>query len=1386
MSFLSGILDVGKSVVGFISGNNIWGSLAKTALMGFALNKLSKNANKGSDAGKTANIDQGVRVPPPEASTAAYIPVLYGTGWWGGKIFDVRMSGDNKTMYYAIALSEKTGTTLSGAASSYVFKDVYWNNQRVEFKSDGITVNLTRDRVGNEDRSVDGLVKIYFYAGSSTSGIIPENYTGTVPAAHTIFPNWTAGTHTLDNLIFAIVRVDYNREKNVTGLPEIQWQVQNTMRYPGDVLWDYMRSTRYGAGIPDADIDTTSLSALNTYAQESVTYTYRAIDGTTTPGQILDDRYQINGLIDSGAKVYDNIEKICNSAASWLSYNNYEGKWGVIVNRPGTSAATFNDDNILGTVSVSSTGLREMYNNAKVEFPDRELRDGANFVSITLLPNLLNANEIPKPLELSYDIINDPVQAKLLGFIELKQTRVDKVIQFQTDFSKINLKPGDVIDVSNSRLTFASKLFRIISISEVQSDGALMCDITALEYDSTVYSTADMDKFEVLNNDEIETLGAIGVPGQPQITKVEQDARPRIIIESTSPTFGIVEAMEFWLTTDTTVPDDSNRNYSLIRTVRPTTGTTFGSGTSVTTDYDNLSATNFLIKSRGINGFVAGPYSLPAGTNFVPVQTTNAIDADTQMFDSTGGLLTGLALVSLAQKLLDLFGGDFTKSIFDKVFDTFEDVTGIDLVGDAADGNLVVASDINIKSNGSSVATSVSSIDFTSGLVATNSGTAITAKIRDGGKHKDILIWDNENKTWGLARDCIDCEPILEPPPKSDEEDCYLTLGTTLPPNNFTLGTLCAPSTTVPYTGSYFLKFGIQKKRLGASPASPSTIIKDGKYTIAREGNTDWTFWGFTASAVGTVIEKAKVPADTFPNGKTVVEISVGKKYKIKTVGSLTAADWKAVGWEGTTPAVGNTFIATAVGTDPSGFVDYEAGTGYVYGQGAEDPADVSAILAPLVKGAGSFKLYGTDGTLEQTLPVASVIVHNDVVELPFAPRAPGKDYYIIFDEGVITSCACENKLVNDAETWTFTTSPTPQNAYTLGQMSPVSFPDSANSSDESIRTRIDFTYSPTSGVCSSSQKLILTFEYKVKKGTGVITIRERLTQSAISTLPVASATISEEVDSKGTPTGNWKVDFGTIPTLEDNKYYDVSAPVGLLLTDSVASSSTVCDKTTNTPADPIRQSRARDWAFKTEGPLSIVSYELCRTSSGNADTRSNIKLTFNKDIKLKEGTAEVIIYGSGVLGGTFQKIDLRGTYDSKKYGDIYDATSSTIDNIDTANDETASNRTIIVNPTQMMKAGSGYYLNIPAGVIIDASCDVPWEGITDSTSVAWRTDGAEATPPQSLTYGSVFFDFDFNRLVVPGVGKLNIVAVSDGRLLAQIGATDYALKSQHNTPITG
>jgi hypothetical protein len=257
MSFLSGILNLGKQAIGFLSGNTLASSLAKTAILGYTLNRLSKNAIKNNQPnlnGGTAAPDAGVRIQIPPA-TDKKIPVLYGTAHFGGIITEAVMSNNNKTMTYVITLSEKTGTKLSDSiASAYIFKDIYWNDQRIIFNSDGITVNYTVDRSGNIDRSLSSLVKIYCYAGNSTTPQAPENYTNpSIPNAYAVVPNWTS-SYSMSNLIFAVIEVNYNREKNVTGIGEIKFHIENSMKLPGDCLYDYMINTRYGAGIPAGEI----------------------------------------------------------------------------------------------------------------------------------------------------------------------------------------------------------------------------------------------------------------------------------------------------------------------------------------------------------------------------------------------------------------------------------------------------------------------------------------------------------------------------------------------------------------------------------------------------------------------------------------------------------------------------------------------------------------------------------------------------------------------------------------------------------------------------------------------------------------------------------------------------------------------------------------------------------------------------------------------------------------------------------------------------------------------------------------------------------------------------------------------------------------------------
>jgi hypothetical protein len=254
MSFLDDIVSVGSSLLGYVTGSSVGSQLARTAITGYALNQLSKSINKDNQTA-TTEVDPGVR-QQVEASTDNSIPVVYGTAWLGGIITDAELTTDNATMYYCITLCEKTGNTGlgSGAASVFQFKEIYRDDMRLIFENDGITVKSEVDREGNICTGIAGNVKVYCFAGNSSTPVSPSGYTNASLAnADTIMPSWGAN-HDMSNLIFAIVRVDYDATNDIKSLGTFKFKITNSMTQPGDCLYDYMTNTTYGAGIPPAGI----------------------------------------------------------------------------------------------------------------------------------------------------------------------------------------------------------------------------------------------------------------------------------------------------------------------------------------------------------------------------------------------------------------------------------------------------------------------------------------------------------------------------------------------------------------------------------------------------------------------------------------------------------------------------------------------------------------------------------------------------------------------------------------------------------------------------------------------------------------------------------------------------------------------------------------------------------------------------------------------------------------------------------------------------------------------------------------------------------------------------------------------------------------------------
>ncbi len=207
-------------------------------------------------------------------------------------------------------------------------------------------------------------------------------------------------------------------------------------------------------------------------------------------------QFRINGVVDTSKTVWQNIEEIAASASAFVTFNVQTGRYEIVINGPGDPVFDFNDDNIVGSISLTETGFQELYNVVEISFPHRDLNDQRDTIRIEIPPENRNFWEPQNVLTIDTDLISNPVQAEQIALTELKQSRVSKAIEFQTDFSSYGLSAGDIVSVTNSIFDWDAKPFRIISISEDDDDqGNILLSYTCLEYDADVYDYSDLNRF---------------------------------------------------------------------------------------------------------------------------------------------------------------------------------------------------------------------------------------------------------------------------------------------------------------------------------------------------------------------------------------------------------------------------------------------------------------------------------------------------------------------------------------------------------------------------------------------------------------------------------------------------------------------------------------------------------------------------------------------------------------------------------------------------------------------------------------------------------------------------------------------------------------------------
>jgi hypothetical protein len=329
----------------------------------------------------------------------------------------------------------------------------------------------------------------------------------------------------------------------------------------------------------------------------------------------------------------------------------------------------------------------------------------------------------------------------------------------------------------------------------------------------------------------------------------------------------------------------------------------------------------------------------------------------------------------------------------------------------------------------------------------------------------------------------------------------------------------------------------------------------------------------------------------------------------------------------------------------------------------------IYGLRGALSKGAGDIKLYKSDGTLVETLTASQLIIHNDVVEFPFATRTLGTDYYVLMDQGVIVYCGFPNHAITQPTIWNFNTPLYEEEAYVADPTLNLSYPLIANA------------VSPNS-LTSCPGNLILSFNEFVSTGSGNVYIRRLSDDSILATIPASS----------GIAIGN-TINYGAVPSnVYDIDCY-VTADWGVALASCFLEESAIITK-------------ARNFIFNIRS-LQLIDFRVdsypFEDNKTKVNPQTNIILVFNKNIFFGE-SGSFYIYSAD--GGLHQEIDILTTFEAEKTSELIWIVANELH----------------LNPTTDLELGKTYYVTADPEVLRD-NCPQYWAGISNTTTVRFDVD---------------------------------------------------------------
>lgn len=313
-------------------------------------------------------------------------------------------------------------------------------------------------------------------------------------------------------------------------------------------------------------------SLANALAGTAIDFTTTG-SGTMTITKNAEPRYYGGGVVESSEAVGDTLRDLLSTIGGDFIY--VGGKWKIKAAAYQTPVFTFNEDSLVTGITIQTkTSRRDRFNLIKGVYVS-PLNEGepADYPPVTNATYVAADNGKTIPIDYDLPMVQRPATAQRLAKIKLERARQELFFEASFNLSAMQVQPGDVVYINNTRMGWSSKPFEVAKwtlTSESQDGVPLYAVKMALqETASTVYdwNSGEETQVDPVPNTNLPNPLSVAPPTGLSVTPVEiptasGDLTYQFIIAWTPPvdifvTNGGFFDIQFKRTIDT----DWNRSY---------------------------------------------------------------------------------------------------------------------------------------------------------------------------------------------------------------------------------------------------------------------------------------------------------------------------------------------------------------------------------------------------------------------------------------------------------------------------------------------------------------------------------------------------------------------------------------------------------------------------------------------------------------------------------------------------------------------------------------------------------------------------------------------------------------------------------------------------------